>query len=64
METDILQDTRLVSNTKLYFDPSESVSIENNIGVGIGTTVTFNDPGVGRPQYSFQTEDFTSQVMV
>ena len=47
---DILQDTRLVSNTKLYFDPSESVSIGANIGVGIGTTVTFNDPGVGATQ--------------
>ena len=61
---DILQDTRLVSNTKLYFDPSESVSIGANIGVGIGTTVTFNDPGVEQLRYSFQTEDFTSQVMV
>ena len=40
----------MVSNTKLYFDPSESVSIGANIGVGIGTTVTFNDPGVGATQ--------------
>ena len=30
-------------NTELYFDPSESVSV----GVGIGTTLSFSNPGAG-----------------
>ena len=34
-------------NEELYFDPSESVGIASTAGNGVGTVVTFRNPGVG-----------------
>ena len=34
-------------NEELYFDPSEAVGIASTAGNGVGTVVTFRDPGVG-----------------
>ena len=35
-------------NRELYFDPAEAVGVGTALGTGIGTTITFGDPGVGR----------------
>ena len=37
-------------NRDLYFDPSESVGIGTILGTGVGTTITFSNPGVGLTQ--------------
>ncbi len=34
-------------NKELYFDPSESVGLGTTAGVGIGTTISFANPGTG-----------------
>ena len=34
-------------NEEFYFDPSESVGVGTTSGNGIGTTVTFRNPGIG-----------------
>jgi hypothetical protein len=37
-------------NRELYFDPAESIAIGTAIGTGLGSTITFGDPGVGQTQ--------------
>ena len=37
-------------NRELYFDPSESVGLGTVLGTGVGTTITFSNPGVGATQ--------------
>ena len=37
-------------NRELYFDPSESVGVGTNLGIGAGSTITFANPGVGNTQ--------------
>ena len=34
-------------NEEFYFDPSESVGVGTTSGNGVGTVVTFRNPGVG-----------------
>ena len=34
-------------NKELYFDPSESVGLGTTAGVGIGSTISFSNPGTG-----------------
>ena len=34
-------------NEELYFDPAESVGVGTVLGTGVGTTITFSNPGVG-----------------
>jgi len=34
-------------NRELYFDPAESVGLGTVLGTGVGTTITFSNPGVG-----------------
>ncbi len=41
---------RLQANTELYFISNESVGIGTTTGLGVGTTVSINDPGVGATQ--------------
>jgi len=45
-------------NRELYFDPAESVAIGTVTGTGIGSTVTFSDPGVGRTNIFIQPQQF------
>ena len=37
-------------NNEYYFDPSESVGVGTVSGIGLGTTVTFSNPGIGLTQ--------------
>ena len=37
-------------NRSLYFDPNESVGLGTVTGTGIGVTLVFSDPGVGKTQ--------------
>ena len=37
-------------NEELYFDPAESVGVGTVLGTGVGTTITFSNPGVGASQ--------------
>jgi hypothetical protein len=37
-------------NEELYFDPAESVGLGTVLGTGVGTTITFSNPGVGATQ--------------
>ena len=34
-------------NKEIYFNPSESVALGDTFGVGIGTTISFSNPGTG-----------------
>ena len=42
-------------NKELYFDPTESVGLGTTAGVGIGSTLTFSNPGVGLTQVTIPT---------
>ena len=37
-------------NKEFYFDPAESVGLGTVLGTGVGTTITFSNPGVGATQ--------------
>jgi len=43
-------------NKQLYFDPSDSVGLGTISGVGIGTTITFSNPGAGLTQIFIPTK--------
>ena len=44
------------NNKQLYFNPSESVALGTSFGVGIGTTITFSNPGTGITQIFIPTK--------
>jgi hypothetical protein len=44
----IKTDKQFNLNKEIYFDPSESVAIGTVTGTGLGSTITFGNPGVGR----------------
>ena len=41
------QDYDFSINKEIYFNPSESVALGDTFGVGIGTTISFSNPGTG-----------------
>jgi len=43
-------------NKQLYFSPSESVGLGTTAGVGIGTTISFSNPGYGISEIFIQTK--------
>ena len=43
-------------NREIYFNPLESVALGNNYGVGIGTTISFSNPGFGVTQVYIPTK--------
>ena len=43
-------------NKQIYFDPSESVGLGTTAGVGIGTTISFSNPGAGATSIFIQTK--------
>jgi hypothetical protein len=43
-------------NRKYYFDPVESIGIGTTSGIGIGTTLTFSNPGIGLTQIFIPTK--------
>jgi len=67
--TSIVEDTRKLKinagfkadydykiNKQIYFDPSESVGLGTNVGVGIGTTLSISNPGTGLSQIFIPTK--------
>ena len=45
-------------NRELYFDPAEAIGVGTALGTGVGTTITFSDPGVGRTNIFIQPQQF------
>ena len=43
-------------NKEIYFEPKEALGIGTLTGVGIGTTISFSNPGAGITQIYIQTE--------
>jgi len=43
-------------NREIYFEPKEALGIGTLAGVGIGTTISFSNPGAGITQIFIQTE--------
>ena len=43
-------------NKQIYFDPSESVGLGTAVGVGIGSTIVFSNPGAGITQVDIPTK--------
>ena len=43
-------------NKQIYFDPAESVGLGTTAGVGIGTTISFSNPGAGATSVFIQTK--------
>jgi hypothetical protein len=43
-------------NKQIYFDPAESVGLGTTAGVGIGTTISFSNPGAGVTSVFIQTK--------
>jgi hypothetical protein len=43
-------------NREIYFNPKESLALGSNSGVGIGTTISFSNPGVGITQIFVPTK--------
>lgn len=43
-------------NREIYFNPLESVALGTNYGVGIGTTISFSNPGFGVTQVYIPTK--------
>jgi len=49
--TSLIEDNvKFQINKEIYFNPKESLGIGTIIGVGIGTTITFSNPGAGITQ--------------
>jgi len=46
----------LKRNKEIYFNPSDSVALGSTSGVGIGTTITFSNPGAGVTQIFVPTK--------
>ena len=42
-------------NKEIYFNPTEALGLGNDSGVGIGTTISFSNPGAGKTQLFIQT---------
>ena len=49
-ESEVEDGVEFAINREYYFDPAESVAIGNSFGVGIGTTLSFSNPGAGITQ--------------
>jgi hypothetical protein len=43
-------------NKEIYFNPSESLGLGSSFGVGIGSTLTFSNPGAGVTQITIPTK--------
>jgi len=43
-------------NKELYFNPAESVGLGTITGTGLGSTITFSNPGVGQTQVFVQSQ--------
>ena len=43
-------------NEQIYFDPSETVGLGTTAGIGIGTTLSFSNPGAGATQIFIPTK--------
>ena len=43
-------------NSQIYFDPSESVGLGTAVGVGIGSTIVFSNPGAGLTRIDIPTK--------
>ena len=43
-------------NKQIYFDPAETVGLGTTAGVGIGTTISFSNPGAGATSVFIQTK--------
>ena len=43
-------------NKQIYFDPSDAVGLGTTAGVGIGTTISFSNPGAGATSIFIQTK--------
>ena len=43
-------------NKQIYFDPTETVGLGTTAGVGIGTTISFSNPGAGATSVFIQTK--------
>ena len=43
-------------NKQIYFDPSESVGLGTAVGVGIGSTIVFSNPGAGLTRVDIPTK--------
>ena len=46
----VITDRKTNLNTEIYFVSGESVGIGTTTGLGVGTTVSLNDPGIGATQ--------------
>ena len=49
-KSDVEDGVEFAINREYYFDPAEAVAIGNSFGVGIGTTLSFSNPGAGVTQ--------------
>ena len=49
-ESDIEDGVEFAINREYYFDPAEAVAVGSSFGVGIGTTLSFSNPGAGVTQ--------------
>ena len=49
-------DVKFELNKEIYFEPKEALGIGTLAGVGIGTTISFSNPGAGITQIFIQTE--------
>jgi hypothetical protein len=49
-------DVKFELNKEIYFEPKEALGIGSLTGVGIGTTISFSNPGAGITQIFIQTE--------
>ena len=43
-------------NKQIYFDPTETVGLGTTAGVGIGTTISFSNPGAASTSVFIQTK--------
>jgi hypothetical protein len=55
--TSLIEDkVKFEINKEIYFNPRESLGIGTIVGVGIGTTITFSNPGAGITQIFIPTQ--------
>ena len=54
--SNVENDVTFEINKEIYFDPKESLGMGSISGVGIGTTISFSNPGVGLSQIFIPTQ--------
>ena len=64
INTGITSTYKFRRNEQVYFDPSETVGLGTTAGIGIGSTLSFANPGAGITQKFVPTKSSSSRITI